>query len=480
MFFTNGTPKAPMAGPRHRDGIQCLRLYAFGVVSRGGTLAQKGCLLAMAMVPLSCALLACAQTQQPVRLTLKDAIRRGLQANLNVLTSETKTGEAAGARQRRFASLLPRSYIATSYSLEKINLAALGIDIPHVNPAVGPFAPYDLRIYVDQPVLDLQSYHSWKSSEQHEHAAQYDYQDSRDLVVRVVASLYLNAQSAAALVDSAQSRVTLSGALLKLANDQHESGVATGLDVLRAKVQLANDQQALLVARNTAQQTLLVLARNIGLGLDTSIELAETLEYRPIERPELTEAVNTALANRADYLSVLRQHDEQLDLQRASRARSLPQISLSGNYGANGRSISGITSVGLLEGVMKVTLFDRDRDGERQEISSRLQRIDSQLRDLRVQIEEDVREAFLNLDSANNEVQVAQEGLTLSEQELELARVRFRAGAASNIELTTAQDSLARAQQNRVTALTRHVDAKIAMARALGSTERNYDRILEH
>ena len=129
---------------------------------------------------------------------------------------------------------------------------------------------------------------------------------------------------------------------------------------------------------------------------------------------------------------------------------------------------------------MKVTIFDRDRDGERQEISSRLQRIDSQLQDLRVQIEEDIREALLNLDSANNEVQVAQDGLTLSEQELELARVRFRTGAASNIELTTAQDSLARAQQNRVTALTRHVDAKIAMARALGGTERNYDRFLGH
>ena len=127
---------------------------------------------------------------------------------------------------------------------------------------------------------------------------------------------------------------------------------------------------------------------------------------------------------------------------------------------------------------MKLTIFDRDREGELQEISSRLQRLNSQLQDLRVQIEEDVREALLNLDSAVNEVQVAQDGLTLSEQELDLARVRFRAGAASNIEVTTAQDSLARAQQNQVAALTRHVDAKIAMARALGSTEKNYDRFL--
>jgi len=335
-------------------------------------------------------------------------------------------------------------------------------------------------VYVDQPVLDFQAYHRWKSSQQREHATRDDYQDSRDLVVRVVASLYLNAQSAAALVDSAQSRVTRSEALLKLANDQHDSGVATGLDVLRAKVQLVNDQQALLVARNTAKQTLFVLARNIGLDPGTPLELAETLDFRPIQRPEIADAVNTALADRSDYLSVVRQRDEQQELQRASRARSLPRISVSGNYGANGRTFSGISTVGALEGVLKLTIFDRDREGELQEIGSRLQRLNSQLADLRLQIEEDLLEAILNLDSANNEVQVAQDGLTLAEQELDLARVRFQAGATNNIEVTTAQDSLSRAQQNRVTALTRHVDAKIALARALGGTEKNFDRFLGH
>lgn len=434
----------------------------------------------VAILLVCCVLLSFSQAQLPSRLTLKDAIQLGLKANFSVLSSEAKTGEAAGTRQRRFANLLPRSHIETSLTYEKINLAALGISIPNVNPAVAPFAPYDFRVYVDQPVLDLQTYHSWKSSEQHEQAARNDYQDSRDLVVRVVASLYLNAQSAAALVDSAQSRVTLSEALLKLANDQHDSGVATGLDVLRAKVQLVNDQQALLVARNTAKQTLLVLARNIGLDPGTPLELAEALDFRPVQGPEITEAVNGALVNRSDYLSVLRQRDEQQELRRASRARSLPRISISGNYGADGRTFSGITTVGALQGALTLTIFDRDREGELHEIDSRLQRLSSQLADLRLQIKEDLREALLNLDSANNEVQVAQDGLTLAEQELELARVRFQSGATTNIEVTTAQDSLARAQQNRVTALTRHVDAKIALARALGDTEKNYDRFLGH
>ena len=419
-----------------------------------------------------------ARAQQPYHLTLKDAIQLGLKANLSVLVSGTRAEEAAGTRARRFSNLLPRSHIETSLALEKVNLAALGISIPSVPPVVGPFSAYDFRVYVDQPALDLQAYHGWKSSEEHQQAARNDYQDSRDLVIRAVASLYLIAESAVALVDSAESRVTTSQALLKLANDQHDSGVATGLDVLRAKVQLADDQHALLNARNTAKQALLVLARNIGLSLGTPLELAESLSFRPVQPPEITEAVNAAIADRSDYISLLRQRDEQLELQRASRARSLPRISLSGNYGGNGRTLGGIAGTGTLQGALSFTIFDRDRQGEQVEIDSRLERLNHQLADLRLQIEEDVREALLNLDSSSSEVKVAQEELALAQEELDLARVRFQAGTASNIEVITAQDSVTRAQQNQVAALTKHVDAKIALARALGGTEKNYDRYL--
>jgi outer membrane protein TolC len=419
-----------------------------------------------------------ATAQQPYRLTLKEAIQLALKANFSVLASATRIQEAAGTRERRLSNLMPKPYLQSSLMLQKINLATLGINIPFINPAVGPFSTYDLRLYVDQPLLDLQAYHAFKSSEQHELAAGQDYQDTRDLVIRSVASLYLNAQAAAALVDSTQSRVTLSQAFLKLANDQHDAGVATGLDVLRAKVQLADDQQALLVAKNTATQALLVLARTIGLNLGVPLELAQPLAFQPVNPPQVPEAMRLALADRADYLSLLRQRDEQRELQLASRARLFPQISVGGNYGGDGRTLPRITGVGALQGTLRFTIFDADRQGERTEIASRVQRLNSQISDMRLQIEEDVREALLNLDSASNEVQVANDGLTLAQQEVDLARVRFQAGAANSIEVTTAQDSLARAQQNQVAALTRYVDAKIALARALGGVEKNYDRFL--
>jgi outer membrane protein TolC len=272
-----------------------------------------------------------------------------------------------------------------------------GIPIPKV---VGPFSNYDFRVYAQQNVLDLQSYRGLKASERAVDAGKLDDQDARDLIVRVIAGLYLNAQSAAARVEVAQSRVRDSDALLKLARDKHDTGTATGVDVLRAEVQLANDKQAVLVAENQYKQSLLSLARNLGMNPGAPLELAEPLRYQPLSQPESETLVPAALETRADYLSLDRQRQGLVEQQSANRARLYPKVSINGNFGAIGRSIGGVEPTGLIQGQIDFTVFDRDRKGEAQELASRVKRIDDQIADLRRGIEENLSEAMLNLDSA--------------------------------------------------------------------------------
>jgi hypothetical protein len=66
--------------------------------------------------------------------------------------------------------------------------------------------------------------------------------------------------------------------------------------------------------------------------------------------------------------------------------------------------------IGMIQGQIDFTVFDRDRSGEAQELASRVKRIDDQIADLRRGIDEDIREALLNLDSAAEQVAVARKG----------------------------------------------------------------------
>jgi outer membrane protein TolC len=419
-----------------------------------------------------------AQQLAPYRLTLQDAIQKALEANLNVLTAGTRVEEAEGTRMRRLsAALLPRVNAQTYANYQNHDLQAQGISfaaIP-IPKVVGPLSNYDFRVYAQQNVVDLESYRGFKASELALAAGKMDERDARDLIVRAIAALYLNAQSAAARADSAQSRVTDSSTLLKLAKDKHDAGTATGVDVLRAQVQLANDKQSLLIAENQTKQSLLELARNLGMSPATPLELAEPLNYHPLKQPEIETLASAALLTRADYLSLLSQRQGLVEQQRANRARALPRLSVNGNFGEIGRSIGGVQSTGLVQGQIDFTLFDRDRNGEAQELASRVKRIDDQIADLRRGIEEDLREALLNLDSAAEQVAVAREGQDLARRELQLAQDRFQSGTANNVEVVTAQDELARAEENYILAVSSHVDAKYALARAMGDTEKNID-----
>ncbi len=417
---------------------------------------------------------AAAQHQEPLRLTLRDAIQKALQANLSVLVGATRLEEAEGTRARReSAALLPRISIETYANAQNLNLRAFGLSLPGVPSVVGPFSNYDFRVYAQQNILDLQSYRSLKASERGVDAGKLDLQDARDLIVRAIAGLYLNAQSAAARATAAESRVTDSTTLLRLARDKHDAGTATGVDVLRAEVQLANDKQALLIAQNQYKQSLLALGRNLGLDPGTPLELAEPLVYRQVNQAEPEALAPAALAARADYLSLAAQRQELVEQQRANRARSYPKVSINGNFGGIGRNIGSVQPTGLIQGQIDFTVFDRDREGEAAELASRLRRIDDQIADLRRGIGEDIRDALLNLDSAAQQVAVAEEGQNLARRELELAQDRFQSGATNNVEVVTAQDELARAEDNYILAVSTHIDAKFALARALGDTEKN-------
>jgi len=415
-----------------------------------------------------------AQQPAPYRLTLQDAIQKALQANLSVLVAGTKVDEAEGTRQRRFsAALLPRVNAQAYVNVQNRDLRAFGISLPGMPEVVGPFSNYDFRVYAQQNVIDLASFRALKASELAVDAGKMDERDARDLIVRAVAALYLNAQSAWARSESAQARVTDSTALYKLAKDKHDAGTATGVDVLRAQVQLANDKQALLIAQNQHKQSLLELARNLGMNPATSLELAEPLDYRPLKRPEMETLAPAALLERADYLSLSSQRAGLIEQQSANHARALPKLSINGNFGEIGRSIGGVKSTGLIQGQIDFTLFDRDRNGEAQELASRVRRIDDQIADLRRGIDEDLREALLNLDSADEQVVVARDGQELAWRELRMAQDRFEQGTANNVEVITAQDELARAEENYIIAVSSHVDAKCALARAMGDTEKN-------
>jgi outer membrane protein TolC len=418
----------------------------------------------------------------PQQLSLEDAIALGLRNNLGVLVAGEQIQQDEGARVRARAALLPQVSAHALANEQDINLHALGFNfnIPNVTipSLIGPFSNFDFRAYASQAIIDRQDTHTLRASEDTKDAAKLDYQDTRDQVVRETAALYLMAQQAEAQTEAASSLVDTSTANEKLARDQHAQGLATAVDMLRAQVQLSHDRQSVLVARNNYETSLMALARYLGLAPGTPLELTDELEFHALPRPEIESALAQALQARSDYRALAVQRAAIEERQKASHARYYPTLIANGNFGAIGDKLDSMPPTFLAQATLSITLFDRDRTGEREQLDSQLRQINDQIGDMARGIEQDLRTALLNLQSAEDQVAVAEQSLDLAQKELSLAEDRFRNGLSDNIEVITAQNSVAQAQDDRIVALAQHADARMALARAMGGTEADFKNYL--
>jgi outer membrane protein TolC len=422
----------------------------------------------------------------PVALKLDDAIRRGLKTNLGLLDRETASQTARAERIRALSALLPQVTGTVSESVEQLNLKTLGfgsLGIPSFSgiPAVvGPFSYTAAQANVSAPVFDWSLHKNLSAARANEEASKLSIRDARDLVVQAVANAYLLIIADASRVESIRAQVTTADALYKRAVDRKTAGVSPAIDVLRAQVELKTQQQRLLVELNQFARDKLVLGRVIGLPPGQDFYIADSTPFTPLRGWTQEQALRTALAQRADYQSASKLLAAADEAVKAARAEWYPTVDLNGYYGVTGPVIGNSHGVFLVTGALNFNIFNGGRihSDIEQARAARKQRSD-ELADLRGQIDFQVRTAFLDIQSAADQVAVAQSNVELAAQTLEQARDRFIAGVADTIEVVQAQESVATASDNLISASYLHNLAKSSLVRALGLAEQGIKTLIE-
>jgi hypothetical protein len=205
-----------------------------------------------------------------LRLSLSDAIDRGVRQNLALLLGEQGTRASRAQRLRTLSDLLPNVSARTAETAEQVNLAALGVPpslLPGISPIVGPFGIFDARATYSQRLFDWKVIQNTRSAGENVKAAQLSYKDTRELVVLVVTNLYLQEVQGRSRVEVARAQVDTAKAVYQQAVDLERAGVAARIDVLRAQVEMQAQQVRLLSAENDLDKQELALARAIGLAV---------------------------------------------------------------------------------------------------------------------------------------------------------------------------------------------------------------------
>lgn len=417
---------------------------------------------------------------QKLPLSMKQAVKLATEPDgaVRIRLAREAIEQAESRKKQALAAMLPNVDGYVSYDSRTTNLRAFGIDfdIPGSPVAIpskaGPFSVFDARAQASQTIFNYSAIKRYQASREGLRTARDEQENTQDSVAAQVAKTYLAALRTKARVESAESNVELAQALLDLAENQKAAGTGTGIDVTRARVQLSNEQQMLLVARNDHRRASRELLRAMDLRLSTELELTDELSYHPQDLIPAEQALETALAERADWQAQQRRNNVARLNYQATKWERLPSVAAFGNYGTIGNEINGSFPTRTYGVRLNVPIFDGGRvDARRAESSSLVRQEQIRGEDLREQIELEIRLALDVLESASEQVTVAREGLGLADAELAQARRRFKAGVTNSLEVTDAQNRLARARDNRIAALFGYESARLDLGQAIGKIQ---------
>ena len=412
-----------------------------------------------------------------IPLSLDDAINRGLKANLGLLSTQESSQQVRAERLRALSALLPNVTGQLSMTEQQLNLQALGFtgkNLPFViPPIVGPYSYQSALANATVPLFNLTNIQNFRAARENEKTAALSVKNARDLVVQAVGDAYLQIIADAARVAATKVEIEADNAVYVNAVRRHDAGTAIGIDVLRAQVELKQRQQALVAQQNQFEKNKLALGRIIGLPVGQDFTVTDPSPPVSLEAISLHDALTKAYEHRPDFQAAKANFVAAQFTLRAARAERYPTLTASGFYGAEGlRLLSNSHGVFQATGAIQFNIFDGGRiRADVEQSNSELRNRRNELENLRGQIDFEVRSALLDLKSAADQVDVARSNIELANQTLQQSRDRFAAGVTNTVEVVQAQQSVADANENLISAQYQYNLAKVALARSLGLAE---------
>ena len=429
-----------------------------------------------------------AATPGALPLSLDDAIARGLKQNLQVLLANQTERAVRGQISTVFYALVPNMR-ATGYTrAQEIDLAALGFK-PSSLAAFGlpPSAIHtivkvdttDAQLSADQVLFNLPDFYLYAAAKKAASVVAMNTLNTRGAVVLAAGTQYLAALADAAQISDAQALVTADEEVLRQATLEHDAGVGTNLDVLRAQVQLQTEQQTLVKAQNTFAKDKIALNRLIGLPAEQELTLTDPVPYADLAEMSLDDTKVLAYQRRKDLLELEAQLEVAERSRKAVKYERIPSLAFNGYYGVLGETHGLYHGVFTAQGVLKIPIFEEGRfRGETEVAAANETALRRQIESLRVTIEAQIRASRLDVESSAELVKVARSNVDLASQALQDTRDRFAAGVDDNLPVVQAQATLAAAQSRLIATEFQFNQAKLALARNTGVVETQYKQYL--
>jgi outer membrane protein len=402
-------------------------------------------------------------------LTLREALEQTSRLNPDLAVSRLRTIEAAANLKATQSGFQPQVNLSVQQSYQTSNLQGIGLIFPGFPSRIGPYRAFNARPQVTQNVLDLALLTQIRASRARRDLTELDVRALRDDLAIAVVDVYLQALQAQSRLAASKARIATAEAILEQAQAKEQTGTGSKLDVARALDQLESERILEIEAKRDGQVLQTILLRTIGRE-----QIADGAMLR-LEKPGFAlfvenEVQRSAQNQRPDLLA-LQARAKVAGLERqAIDQQKMPRVTAFADYGLLGAGLDrsiGTYAVGV---AVTVPLWTGRRiESESAAGQARQDQVTQQVRRLSLQIQQEIRQAALELQAAREALQAAERGAAASQEILELSRLRLQSGLTSSVDTQIAQSGLAVSEDRRIRAEYQMLLSSARLAKAGGS-----------
>ena len=251
----------------------------------------------------------------------------------------------------------------------------------------------------------------------------------------------------------------------------YKSGMVTNLDLLRAKVQLANIRSQMIRIENARILAYTALKSVLSIDDDTPISLRDTFAFQPINGA-LDEAIKTALNQRAEIKNMRRTVSIANRALWISRTANLPNVFSAFNYDYKKPYSIGSDEWGkdwnVTLGASMPIFTGGANVFKMKQVKAQLKQAKLGLAMLEDGITLDVKNAYFNLEQEKQILSYQDDNVKTAEQALNLAEQRYTNGQITNLEYMDIQLALTQARFDQMTSLSNCIIAQVKLHNAMG------------
>jgi outer membrane protein len=401
-----------------------------------------------------------AQTETPVSMTLDEVIQRTLLNSPQIAQAQGALQTSAAVERSAFGSYLPSLSFSSGASLASTE---------RFDPTLGTTVSGSSDSYSAGLSSNIDLFTGGRRGAESARArAQTDVSEAslveqRYAVMRTAKATFFDVLRADDLIRSAEARVARAEEARAAAELRARAGTATRSDELRAQLEMNNARQALLQAQNQKRSAMYALGRLVAVQGPVDAHAEEAFTVRALALPNETiidlavsqsPAVITAAANEASAGYGVR----------AARAQYLPSISGSGSYNWSNTDpsfsdVRGSWNTRLNLSFPVFNRFAREESVERAQVQARVAQY--QLEDTRRAALANVQRVLGTLETARQQIDLAEEGLAVAQEDMRMQEERYRLGVATILERVISQENLVSAEAALIAA---RYDYQLALA----------------